>query len=61
MADTISFCFAGGESELVPASYVEFAERLVLPQFADLKVTRPARGCRQDRRHTSEEQGAVVS
>lgn len=38
MADTISFCFAGGESELVPASYVEFAERLVLPQFADLKA-----------------------
>ncbi|EFN52697.1 hypothetical protein CHLNCDRAFT_36784 [Chlorella variabilis] len=37
VADRISYCFAGGETELVPGSYVEFAERLVLPQFAGLK------------------------
>jgi hypothetical protein len=28
--------FAGGQKALIPGSYVEFAERLVLPQFAHL-------------------------
>ena len=42
-ADRVSFCFAGGETRLVPGSYIEFAERLPLPQFAHLKVG--GRGC----------------
>lgn len=36
VADTVTFTFAGGEVEQVPASYIEFAERLVLPVHADL-------------------------
>lgn len=36
VADTVAFTFAGGEVEQVPASYIEFAERLVLPVHADL-------------------------
>lgn len=36
MADTTSFTFAGGESKAVPGSYIEFAERLVLPEFRHL-------------------------
>jgi hypothetical protein len=28
--------FAGGEKHVIPGSYVEFAERRVLPQFAHL-------------------------
>lgn len=38
VADRVSFTFAGGETELVPGAYIEFAERLVLPQFAGLQV-----------------------
>ena len=50
VADRISYCFAGSETELVPGSYVEFAERLVLPQFAGLKVRHLAQpaGTRKD-------------
>lgn len=36
VADTVTFTFAGGEVEQVPASYIEFAERLVLPIHGDL-------------------------
>ncbi|CAK9263208.1 unnamed protein product [Sphagnum jensenii] len=36
VADTITFTFAGGEEKRVPASYIEFAERLVLPIYSDL-------------------------
>ncbi len=36
VADTITFTFAGGEVKRVPASYIEFAERLVLPIYSDL-------------------------
>jgi len=36
VADTVTFTFAGGEVEHVPASYIEFAERLVLPIHSDL-------------------------
>lgn len=38
IADRVSYTFAGGDAELVPGSYIEFAERKVLPQFAGLKV-----------------------
>ena len=36
VADRVSYCFAGGETQLVPGSYVEWAERRVLPEFASL-------------------------
>ncbi|PSC71818.1 hypothetical protein C2E20_4941 [Micractinium conductrix] len=37
VADRVSACFAGGETRLVPGAYIEFAERLVLPEFSHLK------------------------
>ncbi|KAJ8773780.1 hypothetical protein K2173_006430 [Erythroxylum novogranatense] len=36
VADSISFKFSDGTTESVPCSYIEFAERLVLPQYKDL-------------------------
>ncbi|KAK9675791.1 hypothetical protein RND81_11G031300 [Saponaria officinalis] len=36
VADSIPFEFLDGVTELVPCSYIEFAERLVLPQYKDL-------------------------
>nr|CAD1843082.1 unnamed protein product [Ananas comosus var. bracteatus] len=36
VADTASFTFADGVTESVPCSYIEFAERLLLPQYKDL-------------------------
>ncbi|EEF42192.1 conserved hypothetical protein [Ricinus communis] len=36
VADSITFKFADGVNESVPCSYIEFAERLVLPQFKNL-------------------------
>ncbi|GFP86152.1 hypothetical protein PHJA_000759000 [Phtheirospermum japonicum] len=36
VADSNSFEFAEGISESIPRSYIEFAERLVLPQFKNL-------------------------
>ncbi|KAL9246419.1 hypothetical protein vseg_019956 [Gypsophila vaccaria] len=36
VADSIPFEFSDGVIESVPCSYIEFAERLVLPQFKDL-------------------------
>ena len=38
VADRVNVCFACGESALVPGAYIEFAERLPLPQFAHLPV-----------------------
>lgn len=40
VADSVSFCFSDGITESVPCSYIEFAERLILPQFKNL----PERG-----------------
>jgi Domain of unknown function (DUF1338) len=37
VADSREFEFAGGEVLLVPGAYVEFAERLVLPEYSHLK------------------------
>eukprot|EP00741_Cyanophora_paradoxa_P025099 tig00000342_g24227.t1 len=34
VADKVSMRFAGGEERVIPGSYIEFAERLVLPKFA---------------------------
>ncbi|XP_021299622.1 uncharacterized protein LOC110428199 [Herrania umbratica] len=36
VADSIPFCFSDGVNESVPCSYIEFAERLVLPQYKNL-------------------------
>ncbi|KAF9677941.1 hypothetical protein SADUNF_Sadunf08G0160300 [Salix dunnii] len=37
VADPISFKFSDGFTESVPCSYIEFAERLVLPQYKNLR------------------------
>jgi hypothetical protein len=39
VAQMIEAAFANGEKHIIPGSYVEFAERRVLPQFADLNVS----------------------
>lgn len=39
VADSVSFQFSDGITELVPCSYIEFAERLVLPQYKHLPHT----------------------
>ncbi|KAL9285133.1 hypothetical protein ACSQ67_024495 [Phaseolus vulgaris] len=39
VADSISFQFSDGITESVPCSYIEFAERLVLPQYRNLPDT----------------------
>lgn len=36
VADSTSFTFADGVTESVPCSYIEFAERLLLPQYKNL-------------------------
>ena len=37
VADSALFTFADGITESIPRSYIEFAERLPLPQFKDLQ------------------------
>jgi hypothetical protein len=37
VADSSLFTFADGITESIPRSYIEFAERLPLPQFKDLQ------------------------
>ncbi|TKY69727.1 hypothetical protein E2542_SST06009 [Spatholobus suberectus] len=39
VADSFSFQFSDGTTESVPCSYIEFAERLVLPQYKNLPDT----------------------
>lgn len=36
VADSIPFEFSDGIKESVPCSYIEFAERIVLPEYKDL-------------------------
>lgn len=36
VADRVAFAFGGGEECVVPAAYLEFAQRLVLPEFGHL-------------------------
>ncbi|XP_062160786.1 2-oxoadipate dioxygenase/decarboxylase, chloroplastic [Alnus glutinosa] len=36
VADSVSFQFSDGVTESVPCSYIEFAERLVLPQYKNI-------------------------
>lgn len=39
VADSVSFQFSDGLTKSVPCSYIEFAERLVLPQYKNLPDT----------------------
>lgn len=48
MAAKVKAVFAGGEEEWIPGSYVEFAERKVLPQFADLPPGQLTRAHRRE-------------
>ncbi len=48
MADTIEFEFAGGEVVLVPGAYIEFAERLVLPEHMHLEASEVQEWHRRD-------------
>jgi hypothetical protein len=36
MSEKLVVEFADGVTQIVPASYIEFVERLVLPQFKDM-------------------------
>ncbi|KAL2635250.1 hypothetical protein R1flu_006729 [Riccia fluitans] len=38
VADSVQYAFADGEVETVAGSYIEFAERLVLPAYSSLKL-----------------------
>jgi hypothetical protein len=48
IADSREFEFAGGEVALVPGAYIEFAERLVLPEYAHLKESQVEEWHRRD-------------
>lgn len=48
VADSMVFHFAEGISESVPASYIEFAERLVLPEYESLPVDKISELHRRD-------------
>ncbi len=48
MAGKVKAVFAGGEEEWIPGSYVEFAERKVLQQFADLPPGQLTRAHRRE-------------
>lgn len=48
VARMIEATFANGESEKIPGSYVEFAERKVLPQFAQLPANEIKREHRRE-------------
>lgn len=48
VADSMVFYFAEGISESVPASYIEFAERLVLPEYESFPVDKISELHRRD-------------
>ncbi|XP_055810123.1 uncharacterized protein LOC129880212 [Solanum dulcamara] len=48
VADSTSFEFSDGITETVPCSYIEFAERLVLPQYKDLPTEKVEEFHRRD-------------
>ncbi|KAL3368200.1 hypothetical protein AABB24_009199 [Solanum stoloniferum] len=48
VADSTSFEFSDGTTEAVPCSYIEFAERLVLPQYKDLPTEKVEEFHRRD-------------
>lgn len=47
VADSSLFTFADGITESIPRSYIEFAERLPLPQFRDLQDEEVCTICRE--------------
>ncbi|XVF03397.1 hypothetical protein REPUB_Repub04eG0257700 [Reevesia pubescens] len=48
VADSIPFSFSDGVNESVPCSYIEFAERLVLPQYKNLPESEIKESHRRD-------------
>ncbi|CAA6666220.1 unnamed protein product [Spirodela intermedia] len=48
VADSTAFTFAEGVNETVPCSYIEFAERLLLPQFKNLPAEEAEERHRRD-------------
>lgn len=48
VAKMVEATFAGGEKKLIPGSYVEFAERRVLPEFKDLPAAEIKRQHRRE-------------
>ncbi|KAE8729856.1 putative receptor-like protein kinase [Hibiscus syriacus] len=48
VADSIPFSFSDGINESVPCSYIEFAERLVLPQYKSLPESEIKESHRRD-------------
>jgi hypothetical protein len=48
VAKMVEATFAGGEKHLIPGSYVEFAERRILPQFAHLPMDEIKRAHRRE-------------
>ncbi|KAH1031263.1 hypothetical protein J1N35_043437 [Gossypium stocksii] len=48
VADSMPFSFSDGVDESVPCSYVEFAERLVLPQYKNLSESEIKESHRRD-------------
>ncbi len=48
VAEKVEAEFAGGDKAVISGSYVEFAERLPLPEFADLPFTEIKRHMRRD-------------
>ncbi|KAH0868510.1 hypothetical protein HID58_075532 [Brassica napus] len=45
ISEKIAFEFADGVTETIPASYIEFTQRLVLPEFKDLPHNQGIKGC----------------
>lgn len=48
VADSISFKFSDGVTKSIPCSYIEFAERLVLPQFQNVPESEIKESHRRD-------------
>lgn len=48
VADSISFKFADGVTKSIPCSYIEFAERLVLPQYQNIPESEIQESHRRD-------------
>eukprot|EP00249_Psilotum_nudum_P009649 c22065_g1_i1 orf=482-1714(-) len=48
VADSMPFTFMSGEVKTVPASYIEFAERLVLPQYYSVPAKKIQESHRRD-------------
>ena len=41
VSERVPIAFSDGSNALLPGAYIEFAERMVLPEFEHLKVSNP--------------------